>query len=174
MKNNKLINYLHAIYPELSIDIHKIKGYSDDEIKKIERLYDIKVTDQLYNFLSCMGRCGGGFFCDSSLLFYRHSFSVRGYVQFQIGKCMDLYNIQQFDLIRQKPFFISIESETQYLFLLTYSDNPNQVYHYDENEEIVNRTDWTFYQYLKRLINIETRKCVNKYCVTGELINILK
>ncbi|QAV24080.1 hypothetical protein [Proteus hauseri] len=62
MKNNQLINYLHSIYPELPINIHKIKGYSDDEIKKIERLYDIKVADQLYDFLNCMGRCSGGFF----------------------------------------------------------------------------------------------------------------
>lgn len=35
MKNNQLINYLHTVYPELPINIHKIKGYSDDEIKKL-------------------------------------------------------------------------------------------------------------------------------------------
>ncbi len=33
MKNNQLINDLHSIYPEILINIHKIKGYSDDEIK---------------------------------------------------------------------------------------------------------------------------------------------
>lgn len=172
MKNNQLINHLHSVYPELPINIHKIKGYSDDEIKKIERLYDIKVAGQLYDFLNCMGRCSGGFFCDYSLLFYRYNFSVRGHVQFQIGTRNDLCNIKQFNLIKKKPFFISIESETQYLFLLTDSDNPNQVYHYDENEEIVKETEWTLYQYLKKLINSETRKCVKKHCVTGELINI--
>lgn len=61
MNNNQLINYLHTVYPELPINIHKIKGYSDDEIKKFERLYRINVTEQLYDFLSCMGRCSGGF-----------------------------------------------------------------------------------------------------------------
>ncbi|NBM56423.1 hypothetical protein GWI68_17080 [Proteus sp. G2669] len=68
MKNNRLINDLHAIYPEFPINIHKIKGYSDDEIKKIERLYRINVTEQLYDFLSCMGRCSGGFFGDDPLI----------------------------------------------------------------------------------------------------------
>ncbi|MEQ4985869.1 hypothetical protein ABN080_00095 [Proteus sp. fly-1089] len=49
MKNNQLINNLHSIYPEHPINIHKIKGCSDDEIKKIERLYRINVTEQLYD-----------------------------------------------------------------------------------------------------------------------------
>ena len=35
MNNYQLINYLHSVYPELPINIHKIKGYSDDEIKKL-------------------------------------------------------------------------------------------------------------------------------------------
>ncbi len=35
MNNYQLINYLHAVYSELPINIHKIKGYSDDEIKKL-------------------------------------------------------------------------------------------------------------------------------------------
>ncbi len=35
MNNNQLINYLHTVYPELPINIHKIKGYFDDEIKKL-------------------------------------------------------------------------------------------------------------------------------------------
>ncbi|MEQ5206330.1 hypothetical protein [Proteus sp. fly-1067] len=55
MKNVQLINSLHSIYPELLINIYKIKGYSDDEIKKLNVLYRINVTKQLYDFLSCMG-----------------------------------------------------------------------------------------------------------------------
>ena len=61
MINEKLITYLHSVYPELPIDTNFIKGYSDDELAKIERLYDIKIRGQLYHFLSCMGRCSGGF-----------------------------------------------------------------------------------------------------------------
>lgn len=60
MMNNELINYLHSVYPELPIDFSYMRGYSADEIQKIERLYDIKVTDQLYDFLTSIGRCSGG------------------------------------------------------------------------------------------------------------------
>ena len=50
MMNNELINYIHSVYPELPIDVSYMRGYSVNEIQKIERLYDIKVTDQLYDF----------------------------------------------------------------------------------------------------------------------------
>lgn len=140
MINRELINYLHSVYPELPIDTNFIKGYSDDELAKIERLYDIKVTDQLYDFLRCMGRCSGGLFGDVPLLFYRDQWSVRGHVLFQAGFTDELKKLQHYELTKQKPFFISIEWETQFYFLLTKSDNPNLVYHYDENEETVETT----------------------------------
>ncbi|GHB98053.1 hypothetical protein GCM10007290_27110 [Providencia stuartii] len=45
----------------------------------------------------------------------------------------ELPSIQQYNFVKQKAFFISVESYTQYYFLLTATDNPNRVYHYDEN-----------------------------------------
>lgn len=53
--NIKLIEFLHSVYPELPIDVSYMRGYSDDEIKKIERLYDIEVKDQLYDFFTSIG-----------------------------------------------------------------------------------------------------------------------
>ena len=174
MINEKLITYLHSVYPELPIDTNFIKGYSDDELAKIERLYDIKIRGQLYHFLSCMGRCSGGFFGDDPLLFYRDQWSVRGHVLFQAGFTDELKKLQHYELTKQKPFFISIEWETQFYFLLTKSDNPNLVYHYDENEETVETTQWTFNEYLRNSIDLDTRNY--KIQVTpeqyGELINI--
>ena len=174
MINEKLITYLHSVYPELPIDTNFIKGYSDDELAKIERLYDIKIRGQLYHFLSCMGHCSGGFFGDDPLLFYRDQWSVRGHVLFQAGFTDELKKLQHYELTKQKPFFISIEWETQFYFLLTKSDNPNLVYHYDENEETVETTQWTFNEYLRKSIDLDTRNY--KIQVTpeqyGELINI--
>ena len=174
MINEKLITYLHSVYSELPIDTNFIKGYSDDELAKIERLYDIKIRGQLYHFLSCMGRCSGGFFGDDPLLFYRDQWSVRGHVLFQAGFTDELKKLQHYELTKQKPFFISIEWETQFYFLLTKSDNPNLVYHYDENEETVETTQWTFNEYLRNSIDLDTRNY--KIQVTpeqyGELINI--
>lgn len=174
MINQELINYLHSVYPELPIDISYIKGYSTEEIAKIERLYNVKITGQLYDFLLSIGRCSGGFFGDDPLIFYREQKTVRSHFLSQYGLWDDLRNIQQFEYCDKKPFLISIESETLYFFLLTESDHPDLVYSYDENEETIKATKWTFNEYLRRVINSYTRNY--KIQVTpdqyGELINI--
>lgn len=172
--STSLIAYLHAVYPELEIDISKIKGYTGDEIQKIERLYDIKVTGQLREFLMCMGRCSGGFFGDDSLLFYRDSLSIRSQILFQFTLREDLGSLQYWELVTKKPFLVSFENQTQYYFLLTESDAPDLVYHYDENEDTVEATHWTFYEHIKNLVDIDTRmhkkNMTPDYC--GELIII--
>lgn len=174
MINQELINYLHSVYPELPIDISYIKGYSDYEIAKIARLYNVKITGQLYDFLLSMGRCSGGFFGDDPLIFYREQKTVRSHFLSQYGLWDDLRNIQQFEYCDKKPFLISIESETQYFFLLTDSVNPDLVYHYDENEETIQETNKTFYEYLRHLVNTDTRHYIKNmaFDYSGELINI--
>lgn len=171
-----LIEYLHAVYPELEIDINKIKGYSVDEIQKIERLYDIKAVGQLRKFLSCMGRYSGGFFCDYPLMFYRSNKNVRSHVLSQLTLRDDLCSLQYWELVAKKPFLVSFESETQYYFLLTESDNPDLVYHYDENEETVLATNWTFNEYLKLIVKTFSMSYVRtddqKLDYSGELIVI--
>lgn len=161
MINQKLIDYLRSVYPELPFDISYVRGYTDNEIEKIDRLYDIKVSDQLYDFLRCMGRCSGGLFGDDPLMFYRDQVSVRGHFLFQYDYNRELIRLKRYDWYDQKPFIISIESETQYYFLLTRSDNPNLVYHYDENEDTVEPTQWTFNEYLRKCIDQETRSFPN-------------
>lgn len=172
----KLINYLHSVYPELEINLAEIKGYSNEEIRKIESLYDINITNQLYDFLVCMGRYSGGFFCDYPLMFYRSKKNVRSHILSQIKLREDLSSLQQWELLRQKPFLISFESETQYYFLLTKGADPNLVYHYDENEETVSATNWTFYEYLKLIVKVFSMNYVRTDDVirdySGELIII--
>ncbi|MDK3010172.1 hypothetical protein QPK77_20060 [Providencia rettgeri] len=174
MMNNELINYLHSVYPELPIDFSYMRGYSADEIQKIERLYDIKVTDQLYDFLTSIGRCSGGLFGDDPLLFYRNQKTIRGSILMQSGMREDLAAIQQHDLLPQKPFFLSVESYTQYFFVLTASDNPNLIYQYDENEETVEATNWDLKNYLRHVVNVYTRNYDVKasFDQHGELIII--
>ncbi|MEB6856723.1 hypothetical protein NA898_01780 [Proteus cibi] len=157
MINNNLINKLHSIYPELIIDISYIRGYSDEEISRMERLYDIRIVGQLYDFLKCMGRCSGGFFGDDPLVFYQNQETIRGDILFQIGGRDELASIQRHDLLKQKPFFISVESYTQYLFLLTDSDNPDLIFNYNENDECIEKTNWDLNSYLQHVINVYTR-----------------
>ncbi|EMH1770459.1 hypothetical protein R4U62_000530 [Proteus mirabilis] len=172
--NNELIKYLHSGYPELLIDVGYMRGYSVDEIQKIERLYDIEVKDQLYDFLTSIGRCSGGLFGDDPLLFYRNQKTIRGSILMQSGMREDLAAIQQYDLLDKKPFFISVESYTQYFFVLTTSDTPNVVYQYDENEETVQATNWDLKNYLKHVVNVYTRNYDVKasFDQHGELIII--
>jgi len=174
MINEKFLNYLHSVYPELPIDINFIRGYSEDEIIKIERLYDIKVVDQLYDFLYCMGRCSGGFFGDYPLMFYRGNKTVRSHILSQNSFREDLCNLQEYDIVSKKPFLISFENQTQYFFVLTESVNPNLIYHYDENEQTVHETQWTFNEYIRNIINVDTRSCIQymKLNFSGELLII--
>lgn len=66
-------------------------------------------------------------------------------------------HVQPYNLRKQKALFISVESYTQYFFLLTESDDPNRVYQYDENEETVEATDWDLNSYLRHIVNVYTR-----------------
>jgi hypothetical protein len=174
MINKELIKYLHSVYPKLPIDINYIKGYSIKELGKIERLYNVKIVGQLYEFLLSMGRCSGGFFGDDPLIFYREQKTVRSHFLSQYGLWDDLRNLQQFEYCDKKPFLVSIESETLYFFLLTDSECPDLIYAYDENEETIEATSWTLNEYLKRIIDLYTRNYKIKVTPDqyGELINI--
>lgn len=172
--NNELIEYLHSVYPELPIDLGYMRGYSDEEIAKIERLYDIQVKGQLYDFLKTMGRCSGGLFGDDPLVFYRNGQTVRGNILYQDALRDELPSIQQYNMRKQKALFISVESYTQYFFLLTESEDTNKVYLYDENEETIEPTDWDFKNYLRHIVNVYTRnyKIKAPFNESGELIII--
>ncbi|WP_193016840.1 SMI1/KNR4 family protein [Proteus sp. FME41] len=173
MNKDILIKLLNSYCTNISIDSKFLSGYTDNEIKKIERLYDIKVTGQLYDFLNCIGRCSGGFFGDDPLIFYREWF-IRGHVLFQYGSREELYNLELWYILEQKPFFISIESETQYYFLLTCSDQPNLVYHYDENEDKVRALDKNFNEYLGHIISSYNESFIapTPVCLSGDLLRL--
>lgn len=51
-------------------------GYSERELDKISRLYDIRIEGQLKLFLSGMGKCDGGLIGDSQVQLYRTSWMV--------------------------------------------------------------------------------------------------
>ncbi|WCG91714.1 hypothetical protein ONR67_06730 [Proteus terrae] len=92
----------------------------------------------------------------------------------QSGMREELSAIQQYDLLDKKTFFIAVESYTQYFFVLTASVTPNIIYQYDENEEIVEATDWDLKNYLRYIVNVYTRNYDVKtsFDQHGELIII--
>ncbi|WP_444906294.1 hypothetical protein ACJJIR_17415 [Microbulbifer sp. SSSA008] len=125
-------------------------GYSELELKKIARLYDIKIKGQLESFLGEMGKSDGGVIGDSVIQLYRPSWKVREHILFQL----DFFNQMQeegfYDFLN-KPFVFSLISETQYYFIQTASDDA--VYHYDSNAETVKKTEWDLAGFLTILVN---------------------
>ena len=107
-------------------------------------------------------------------MFYREIKNVRSHVLSQLTLWDDLCSLQHWELVAKKPFLVSFENQTQYYFLLTESDNSDLVYHYDENEETIKLTNWTFNEYLRHLIDTDTRKYVKNITskFKGELIVI--
>lgn len=147
-----------------------IEGYSNSEIHKIEKLYDIHVTGQFKDFLLRMGRCEGGVFGDDPIILFRSLWSVRDQILFQIRFLENLKQGNFFDYLKLKPFAFSLDFETQYYFLLTKDENPDLVYRYDENEEAVINTEWSLDEYLVWLMeNDQTR---NRKVCCGELLII--
>ena len=159
----ELFNESNLINKEL------IKGYSNDEIKKIERLYNIDIKDDFKYFMENMGRCDGGLLGDDPIILYRKAWSVRTHFLFQIDFFNDLQEIGAWDFLN-KPFVFSLEEETYYYFLQTGS-NSQEVYFYSENDKKVIPTGMKFFEYLidltkKNCFKLNKRQRVSQ----GELI----
>jgi hypothetical protein len=162
--------FLEQVIGGVGIDLSEVAGYSDEELSKIERLYDVKLTGDLRAFLSKMGRCDGGLLGDDPIFLYRSRISVRGHIETQ----MILFELMRGDencgLLNCKPFLFSIENETQYYFVLTSADDPDAVYHYDENANRFARTRWTFGAYILHLARQPGHR--RGIICRGELLNI--
>ena len=73
-------SFLDKVYDGRPIQKGMIAGYSNDEIVKIEKLYDISVLGDFRQFLSEMGRCSGGLFSGGMMAMCRPHMSVRSHV----------------------------------------------------------------------------------------------
>lgn len=80
-----MINIFHEASPNQKFDVNLMKGYTEKEIQKMERLYDIHIKSELYDFLSCMRRCSSGLMGDYSLMFYRENRTDRSHFFAQAG-----------------------------------------------------------------------------------------
>lgn len=127
----------------------EISGYQADEIEQIERLYDIKVSGDFQKFLSVMGRCSGGVIGDRDIILYRQVLRLRSHLLLQVEFIEELHRLGLYEIIRMKPFVIAIESETIYYFLLTYAEDNEKLYLFDENTDEVRKADFTFSEYIQ-------------------------
>ena len=151
-----ITSFIDNIAQENTYDPAQVVGYSEEELRKIERMYDITISGELAQFMLEMGRCDGGLIGDDPIILYRTGMSVRRHVMYQLRLEFDFkeYRIEDgLKLLQYRPFLFSVEAETQYFFVATKSDNPDRVYHYDENEETVSDTGISFLEYMKRIID---------------------
>ena len=127
-------------------DRKQVEGYSLNEIKRIEKLYDITIQGDFLEFMLKMGRCSGGLFGDDPIILYKEQRSVRSQILFQLIT-LDFLHDHHYEIHAQKPFCFSWEGETQYFFILTQSED-QMVYGYDENFEKIYETGKTFKEYM--------------------------
>lgn len=143
-------------------------GYSERELDKISRLYDIRIEGQLKLFLSGMGKCDGGLIGDSQIQLYRTSWMVREHLLFQVDFFSQMQEAGNYGFLN-KPFVFSLVSETQYYFLQT--SLSDAVYHYDSNTDVVTEAGVDLLDFLK-LLAAESKGAL-KVLVCGDLLRIM-
>ena len=129
----------------------KAIGYSEEEITKIEKLYDIEVKGDFREFLKYAGRCDGDLLGDDPVILYRQTWSIQSYLRKNYFNFIDEdYTVLHGDL-QKKPFIFSIEMETYYFYIRT-ADDDLKVYCFDENEEKIKDTGMNFNEYMVDLV----------------------
>lgn len=155
------MKFLSMIAQDRWYDPNRVVGYSAEELVKIEKLYDIKISGSLHDFMLEMGRSDGGLIGDDPIILYRNNRSVRSYVITQDGFREKLLEQifrnntpEEVDFFCNSTFLFSIEAETQYYYLNTTGANPERVFHYDENEDIIEDTNVDFIDYMKNTVRV--------------------
>ncbi|MFT0213882.1 hypothetical protein VQ643_14970 [Pseudomonas sp. F1_0610] len=131
------------------------KGYSVEEIKNIEYLYNVNINpeSQFYSFLYYYGRTSTLAFLDNPFLFYKAEMHLREHIIFQYETTDKLRAIQYYETFSKKGFFISCEESKEYFFILTDSYDCNSVYCYDACSSMVINTGLTLEGYILSVIN---------------------
>ena len=148
-----------------------IIGYGAHELRKIEALYNINIQGQFREFMLLAGRCSGGLVGDEPIILYRPAWNVRTQILFQVKLLDYLLNARAYDYVGKsaKTFCFSWENESRYYYLITEHDD-NLVYCYDENEESVECTGLTLFEYLDLMYEEESQR--GHVICRGELLEI--
>ena len=132
----------------------KAIGYSEEEITKIEKLYDIEAKGDFREFLKYAGRCDGDLLGDDPIILYRQTWDMGSYLRKNYFGFIDDEDFEEkvfYDELKKKPFIFSIEMETYYFYIRT-ADDDLKVYCFDENEEKIKDTGMNFNEYMVDLV----------------------
>ena len=67
----------------LSLNDRKNIGYNDEEIEKIEKLYDIEIKGDFRTFMKFCGKYDGGFIGSNLIILYQE-WGIRNYLEFMM------------------------------------------------------------------------------------------
>jgi len=162
---NEFFQRVHAEFPQSE---SRMLGYDESELRKLERLYDIAIDGDLKAFLLKAGRSDGGVIGDDPVVLYRSAWSVRAHILFQINFIESLQEVSAWEHL-QKPFVVSLESETQYYFLKTGSSNGSRIYRFDENAGCVSDTGLSLSCYLSDVMD---RYELGRIVCVGEMLRV--
>ena len=152
----------------------KAIGYSEEEITKIEKLYDIEVKGDFREFLKYAGRCDGDLLGDDPIILYRQTWDMGSYLRKNYFGFIDGEDFEEkvfYDELKRKPFIFSIEMENYYFYIRT-ADDDLKVYCFDENEEKIKDTGMNFNEYMVDLVetyNSELKPTLD-FSTVGELL----
>ena len=163
--------YMDILKEYLKKNERKAIGYSEEEITKIEKLYDIEAKGDFREFLKYAGRCDGDLLGDDPVILYRQTWSIQSYLRKNYFNFIDEdYTVLHGDL-QKKPFIFSIEMENYYFYIRT-ADDDLKVYCFDENEEKIKDTGMDFNEYMVDLVETYTPelKPTLDFSTVGELL----
>ena len=146
--------YMDILKEYLKKNERKAIGYSEEEITKIEKLYDIEAKGDFREFLKYAGRCGGGLLEDYTIILYRELWSIQSFLRKNYFGFIDDEDFEEkvfYDELKKKPFIFSIEMENYYFYIRT-ADDDLKVYCFDENEEKIKDTGMDFNEYMVDLV----------------------
>ena len=166
--------YMDILKEYLKKNERKAIGYSEEEIIKIEKLYDIEAKGDFREFLKYAGRCGGGLLEDYTIILYRELWSIQSFLRKNYFGFIDDEDFEEkvfYDELKRKPFIFSIEMENYYFYIRT-ADDDLKVYCFDENEEKIKDTGMNFNEYMVDLVetyNSELKPTLD-FSTVGELL----
>ncbi len=143
--------YMDILKEYLKKNERKAIGYSEEEITKIEKLYDIEAKGDFREFLKYAGRCDGDLLGDDPIILYRQTWDMKIYLRMNYSYFIDENFKILHEEIKKKPFIFSIEMETYYFYIRT-ADEDLKVYCFDENEEKIKDTGMDFNEYMVDLV----------------------
>ena len=166
--------YMDILKEYLKKNERKAIGYSEEEITKIEKLYDIEAKGDFREFLKYAGRCDGDLLGDDPIILYRQTWDMGSYLRKNYFGFIDDEDFEEkvfYDELKKKPFIFSIEMENYYFYIRTV-DEDLKVYCFDENEEKIKDTGMDFNEYMVDLVeryNPELKPTLD-FSTVGELM----